>query len=145
MFSLVLVAQLAAAEEYLNRESLSLEVFTTLDRPLSESSSKEASSGRFHLQVYNLDGLAQVESALSSNLPSEPEAAHAEALRRIARLDSGEKAAGRRAASGLAKAQQYGIDRYPAVVINGEAVVYGLTDINVARRRYSDWREAKIK
>lgn len=145
MFSLVLLAQLAAAEDNLNRESLSLEVFTTLERPLAEGSSEAPGSGRHHLQVYNLYGLAEVEAALSNNLPSEPVAARAEALRRIARLASGEMEAGRRAASGLAKAQQYGIDRYPAVVINGEAIVYGLTDINEALRRYADWREAKAK
>ena len=47
------------------------------------------------------------------------------------------------AAIGLAKAVQYGVDRYPAVVVNGTAVVYGVTDLVEAVARYQAWREAR--
>jgi integrating conjugative element protein (TIGR03757 family) len=143
--SLVFLAQVAGAESTAAGDGLTVEVFTTLDRPLAESTSEADGLGRPQLQVYQLDGLSQLEAALSRDLPPEPEAARAEVLRRIAQLDRDEMAAGRQAASGLIAALAYGIDRYSAVVINGEAVVYGLTDVNEALRHYADWRESKAK
>ena len=44
------------------------------------------------------------------------------------------------AANGLLKAKQYGIDRYPAIVFDGRAVVYGITDIQAATQRYRQWQ-----
>ena len=35
---------------------------------------------------------------------------------------------------------QYGVDRYPAIVFNGEAVVYGLTDLSNALDHYRTWQ-----
>ena len=45
------------------------------------------------------------------------------------------------AAIGLAKAVQYGIDRYPAVVFDGRVVVYGVTDLVEALDRYEAWEQ----
>jgi integrating conjugative element protein (TIGR03757 family) len=36
---------------------------------------------------------------------------------------------------------QYGIDRYPAIVFDGHAVVYGVTDVQAATRIYEQWQE----
>ena len=47
------------------------------------------------------------------------------------------------AAMGLAKAMQYGVDRYPAIVFNGEVAIYGVTDIGEALDRYRLWREGR--
>jgi integrating conjugative element protein (TIGR03757 family) len=47
------------------------------------------------------------------------------------------------AAIGLAKAVQYGVDRYPAMVFDGGAVIYGVTDIHQALLRYRQWREGR--
>ena len=44
------------------------------------------------------------------------------------------------AAHGLAKAMQYGVDRYPAIVFDGQAVVYGVTDVQTAIAHYRAWR-----
>jgi integrating conjugative element protein (TIGR03757 family) len=44
------------------------------------------------------------------------------------------------AAFGLAKAAQYGVDRYPAIVFDGRAVVYGVTDLVDAVERYETWQ-----
>ncbi len=48
--------------------------------------------------------------------------------------------AAQRAALGLLKAAEYGIDRYPAIVFDGYAVVYGVTDIGEALRQYRVWQ-----
>ena len=49
------------------------------------------------------------------------------------------------AALGLAKAVQYGVDHYPAIVFNGTAVVYGVTDLVEAVQRYDTWHEAQAR
>jgi integrating conjugative element protein (TIGR03757 family) len=45
-----------------------------------------------------------------------------------------------RAAIGLTKALQYGIDRFPAMVFDGQCVVYGVTDLGQALRQYHRWQ-----
>jgi len=47
------------------------------------------------------------------------------------------------AATALAKAMQYSIDRYPAVVFDGEIVVYGVTDLTVALEQYRVWHTGR--
>ena len=46
------------------------------------------------------------------------------------------------AAEGLGRAVGYGLDRYPAIVIDGAAVLYGTTDVAQAITRYQAWRRA---
>lgn len=93
--------------------------------------------------VYRVDGLAEIESALSQALPADVEAAQVEAAHRIGRLDDAKMAMAKNAAMGLAKARQYGLDRYPAIVVNGRAVLYGVMDLADAARRYDAWLEAR--
>ena len=49
------------------------------------------------------------------------------------------------AALGLARAVQYGVDRYPAIVFNATAVVYGVTGLVEAVQRYDAWRGAQAR
>jgi len=46
-----------------------------------------------------------------------------------------------RAAIGLAKVAQYGVDRYPVIVFDGEVAIYGVTGMREALHRYQQWRE----
>lgn len=122
-------------------EAMHLQVFAaTEDRVDSRTPPPEAT-----VTVYRIDGLAELESVLSEALPIDVEAAQAEAARRIGRLDDARMAAARDAAMGLAKARQYGLDRYPAIVVNGRAVLYGVTDLADAAQRYDAWREARSR
>ena len=125
-----------------NQQALSVEVFTTADREVQwelEAETKAADQA-IDLQVYALDGIQQFETQLSSNLPTDPDQSKQIALQRIQQLDEQTMAAVQNAAVGLAKAMQYGIDRYPAIVFDGKAVVYGLTDLNSALDHYRTWR-----
>ena len=92
------------------------------------------------LQVYPLDGIRQAELTLSGNLPNDTEAAQQIALQRIHQLNKQGTAQMQQAAVGLAKAMRYGIDRYPAIVFDGQAVVYGETDLQAALTHYQAWR-----
>lgn len=113
-----------------------IEVFTASDPPFI------ADHQRNGVQIYEIDGIARFEEELSLGLPADTDAARRQAVDRVAQVDEERLRRVQRAAMGLAKAMQYGIDRYPAVVFNREAVVYGVTDLAEARQRYQLWREA---
>lgn len=140
LLSLVLFGPLVLGTTAIARESLRLEAFTTTEYAISGQDDPRLRA--VSVTIYGLDGLARFEAALSQGLPADVDSATAEALRRIGDLDEEHMAPTRHAAMGLAKAMQYGIDRYPAIVINGTAVVYGVIDLNVAMQRYEAWREA---
>jgi len=63
-------------------------------------------------------------------------------MARISDLDALQIDAERRAAIGLQKASQYGIDRYPTIVLDGRSVVHGVTDVGEALRQYRVWQGA---
>ena len=125
-----------------NQQALSVEVFTTADREVQWELEDEtkAADQNIDLQVYELDGIQRFETQLSSNLPTNPDRSKQIAMQRIQQLDEQAMAAVKNTAVGLAKAMQYGVDRYPAVVFDGEVVVYGMTDINSALDHYRAWR-----
>jgi integrating conjugative element protein (TIGR03757 family) len=122
-----------------------IEVFTSAVYPLVENDAKRAGS---HLQgpeitVYEIDGIQSAERDLSLNLPAEPQQSKQIALQRIQNLDAQTRSRMQLAAQGLAKAMQYGVDRYPAVVFDGEAVVYGVTDLTVTLEQYQVWQTGR--
>ena len=85
-------------------------------------------------RVYVLDAMEVLDSELSAGLPGNELEAQAILRQRLRAL--GAAALARRtkpAAEGIVQAALYGVDRIPAVVINGEAVIYGVTDIDLAR------------
>ncbi|MCP5443377.1 MAG: TIGR03757 family integrating conjugative element protein [Chromatiaceae bacterium] len=125
-----------------NQQALSVEVFTTADREVQWELEDEtkAADQNIDLQVYKLDGIQRFETLLSNNLPADPDHSKQIALQRIQQLDEQTMAAVQSAAVGLAKAMQYGVDRYPAIVFDGEAVIYGLTDLRIALNHYQAWR-----
>ena len=124
-------------------ERLSLEVFTAAEFPVSGQDDRRLQGAT--VTVYAVDDLEQFETTLSQNLPADAGAAKAEALRRIGELDDARMAPAKDAAIGLAKAVQYGVDRYPAIVLDGRAVVYGVTDLVDAAARYETWRRGQSR
>ena len=116
-----------------------IEIFTTRDIQITGKQSLP-SHPKIDLVRYELDGIQQFEAQLSSNLPTNPDQSKQIALQRIQQLDEREMPAIQDAAVGLAKAMQTGVDRTPAILFDGEAVVYGLTDLGVALDHYRTWR-----
>jgi integrating conjugative element protein (TIGR03757 family) len=90
--------------------------------------------------VYYLDGLTLLEQHLSANLPVD--APHAQALvsQRMQALGPQLQSRSRAAAEGLGRAAQLGLQRAPAIVFDGQWAVYGLTDVDAARRIFSSRR-----
>ena len=97
-------------------------------------------SGNDHKTVYLIDRIYKLQQELSINLPADPESAKTLALQRFQRMDTQLSSELENAAKGLVQAMQYGIDRYPAIVFDGQAVVYGLTDIPAATQLYQRWQ-----
>ena len=117
-------------------------MFSTTDIQLDGTPSffNSKNLSEIELQIYQLDGIQHFETQLSSNLPIDPDHSKQIALKRIQQLDEQTMAAVQNAAVGLAKAMQYGVGRYPAIVFDGEAVVYGLTDLSSALDHYRTWQ-----
>lgn len=128
-------------------DPLSVEVFTTTEvaDDWQYSAENNNTEQAIDLWVYALDGIQRFEAELSQKLPDVPERAKSIALQHIEQLDEATRASVRQSEMGLAKAMQYGIDRYPAVVFDERAVVYGVTDLEQALSWYRQWREASEK
>ena len=97
-------------------------------------------SGNDNTTVYVIDRINRLQQELSEDLPVDSESAKKLVLQRYQRMDMQLSTELEKAANGLVQAMQYGIDRYPAVVFDGQAVVYGITDINAAIRLYQRWQ-----
>ena len=110
----------------------SIEVFT--DSTFHEIGDKGG------VTVYVIDRIDQLQKALSKDLSTDPEKAKQEALQRFQAMDARLSQQLENAANGLVKAKHYGIDRYPAIVFDGETVVYGVTDLDAAKRVYLQWQ-----
>ena len=120
-----------------------IEVFTSSDLPIigEAAINRQPDYRESKLHVYELDGMLRSEATLSEGLSADPEQSKRIVLQRIQQLNEANRAQMQHAAMGLAKAVQYGVDRYPAIVFDGEVAIYGLTDIREALHRYQQWRE----
>ena len=116
-----------------------IEVFTASDLPPTPRDSTRA---HVEMRVYELDGIARFEARLSANLPGGPGSSRNIALQRVRQVNETDRARMRHAAVGLARAAHYAIDRYPAMVFDGQVAVYGLTDVAAALGHYRAWRAA---
>ena len=107
-----------------------VEVFTDHAHPLTHTQAFT------ELTVYRIDGLAHAQDQLSEGLPADEEAATEIASSRLA-AHPDLKDRMMEAGQGLALAHlQYRLDRYPAIVLDGTSVIYGVTDLAVAKRLY---------
>jgi integrating conjugative element protein (TIGR03757 family) len=125
-----LCAPVQAGERTLLKEP-TIEVFT--------DSRRQVVSGNDNTTVFVIDRINRLQQELSDDLPADSESAKKLVLKRYQRMDMQLSTELENAAKGLVQARQYGIDRYPAIVFDGQAVVYGLTDINAATRLYQRW------
>jgi len=118
-----------------------IEVFNTADsHGTGEVALQQADYGEIVIQSYELNGIKLVEAELSYELTADPEQSKSLVLQRIQTLSDQTRARMQRSAIGLAKAMQYGVDRVPAIVFDGQAVLYGMTDLQVVLAYYQAWR-----
>ena len=118
-----------------------VEVFTTKDQKVQWETlaTNKYAFQNIDLQVYALGGIQILELALSKQLPVDLEQAKQIALQRIQQLDAKAIAAIQQTAIVLIKSLQYGLNRYPAFVLDRKAVMFGMTDLESALEYYSLW------
>ncbi len=115
-----------------SEESPTIEVFT--------DSRFAVISGTDNATVYVIDRIDRLQQELSKGLPSKPEIAKKRVMQRFQGMNSQLSSEMESAAKGLVQALQYSIDRYPAIVFDGEVVVYGVTDVHAATRIHKQWQ-----
>ncbi|HIE56197.1 MAG TPA: TIGR03757 family integrating conjugative element protein [Chromatiaceae bacterium] len=107
-----------------------IEVFTDRAHPLTNVEALPEAT------VYRIDYLVLMQEMLSEGLPADEEKATRMAKQRAMNID---REAAIRAAEGLAIAHlKYRLDRYPAIVFAGRSVIYGETDLALAKRIYDE-------
>ncbi len=90
------------------------------------------------LAVYNLDAHRDLEKRLSENLPSDLAEAERIANERLKALDGRTV---QEAFRGVALAIQWDLRKAPAIVFgNGEQVIYGVTNLEEALKRWNFYR-----
>lgn len=112
-----------------------IEVFTVATEPMTSVPDDAV--------VVELDAPARLDGALSLDLPTDPDAA-AQAVQARMGSESWQhlfKEYGR-AYEAVARAWQIGIEKLPAVVVDGTYVVYGVHDVAQALKRIEQAREA---
>ena len=95
------------------------------------------------VEVHVLDARDAYAEAFGADLPGDPDRALAEARRRM-ETRAGRAALARiaEAAAGNVLAGRLGIEKLPAVVVDGRYVVYGVRDVARAVERVEAWRAA---
>ena len=118
------------------------EVFTSDKHVIigADTAAPDGNSRQPAIVVYKIDAIQSIERDLSASLPVEPQQSKQVVLQRIQSLGEKTRSRMQAAAMGLAKAMQYGIDRYPAIVFDSKAVVYGVTDLKAAVAYHQAWR-----
>ncbi len=118
-----------------------IEIFTASPFVMNEQVIRQLTDKReAEYKLYTIDQIDYLQQRLSRNLPRDPAQAKQAVLKRFQSMDADLSRQLENAAKGLAKALQYGIDRYPAIVFGGEAVIYGITDLGVATSHYRRWQ-----
>ena len=93
---------------------------------------------RGHYTRYDIDRISLLQQALSHGLPADPAQAKQLVLQRFQVMDAALSHRLENAGKGLAQAMAYGIDRTPAVVFDGRAVIYGVTESTKPWRSTTD-------
>lgn len=138
---LVFTAPIGAINVALAQSQMKIEIFTTTDiQPDVAVDAEEESPRKINLQVYMLDGIQLAETELSRNLTTDPTQSKQILLQRIQEMDEQTRIHMQESAVGLARAMQYGIDHYPAIVFDGQAIIYGVFDLKIGLMQYQSWQ-----
>ncbi len=144
VFTLLFVLnQLTWAEEQMVMTPTIIEIFTTSDQPINAIDRFVEKHTEIAIQIHKLDAIKGLEDTLSQELTADPDKAKRLVLDRLQQLNKGTRSQLEHSATALAKAVQYGVEKYPAMVFDGELVVYGLTDLSVALMHYRLWRSGE--
>ncbi|MEX0951570.1 MAG: TIGR03757 family integrating conjugative element protein [Gammaproteobacteria bacterium] len=92
------------------------------------------------IRVFEVTGIERLEGRLSKGLPVDLVAAKRQALKRLGVLDNAARDSLKRSAIGLAEAVRLGVTQYPAIVFDGQYVIYGVIDLSRALELFRRWQ-----
>lgn len=115
----------------------SVEVFRRVNQQVTGTASGAT------MTVYVVDQLKGFMDRLSEGLPNTPQAAQRVAQARLQSLTDQDKLWIRNAATAKVRTAQYQLTKTPAIVINGQAVIYGVSDVVQACAIYQRWRGSR--
>ncbi len=120
----------------------SILAITNDDYPYRNLAIAKASATAFKL--LNLDAVDILEQHLSQHVPADKRPAETTIKQHIAEIGQAQlNQQLRDAYEPIIMAMRYGVDRYPVVIFDGRAVVYGITDLQVALNHYIQWLTAQ--
>lgn len=129
-------AALPAVAQALSNGITTVEVFANSAMVITPIQSE-----RYRLVIHRMDKLEQVKAMINQQLPKGGEGpARAWIAANQERIKRDIRPAAVAAANAISLANYYKIDRLPAIVINRQAVVYGVTDVDVALQRFQETR-----
>ena len=137
---LFFLSHVIQAEKLVAMTPTSIEIFTTIDQPISAIDTFVAKHPEIEVRIHKLDAIIQLEGKLSQGLSADPDKAKRLVLRKLQQLSKGTRSQLEHSARSLARAVQYGVEKYPAIVFDGELVVYGLSDLSAALTHYRLWQ-----
>ncbi len=117
---------------------------TSNQRPFSNINGISINTGdvQRNIQVLNLDAVTNIEQHLSDGLPVDPMQARTMVDQRITQIGRSQLDAELRTAYlPLGMMMAYALDRYPVIIFDQQAVIYGVTDLAQAMNRYRQWVE----
>ena len=103
-----------------------VKIFST--QGMSQIDLDEVRFAEADVEVYDISLLKSVEYALSNNLSDNPEVARKQANERIDSNFEWLKTSLKSAMNAYVLVEKFGINKFPAVVINDKFVIYGTTD-----------------
>ena len=119
-----------------------MDIFITTDLPIKRLDAFVAKHPKITLRVHTLNAIENLEDELSQGLSADPQQAKRLALTRLKQLSKDTRAQLQYAAISIGTALHYGVEQYPAIVIDDEFVVYGLMDPFRALQHYRRWRQS---
>ena len=93
--------------------------------------------------LYDLSAPKHIEQELSAGLSTNPEAAAKVASQFIQANQDNLAQRLMMAYQSHTKAMDYGLTHYPALVFNGQAIIYGVIDVLDGLNRYQTWMETQ--
>ena len=121
-------------------------VITSSQRSISNVAAKSILSDDSlpDIEILNLDSVTDIEQRLGEGLPNDPELARTLVDQRIAHIGRTTLDTELRAAYlPLSTMMAYGLDRYPVIIFDRQAVIYGVTDLTQAIDQYRQWKQGE--
>ena len=96
------------------------------------------------ITILSLDAVQSIQDQLSEGLPNDETLARALVQQKIAEIGRSKLEDELRTAYlPLGTMMAYGLDRYPVIIFDKQAVIYGMTDLSLAINRYRQWLKDK--